>query len=133
MDIIVSQVQGRVPVTVLRIQERVNLGNAQELADTARQAVENGTQNLLVDLTNVPSITSAGLRTIQIISKLLSDAPTEMGGEAAQTEPASMGLKSRHLKLVNPSPYVLQVLTTAGFNLFLDIYDNLPAAIAAFQ
>jgi anti-anti-sigma regulatory factor len=132
MDIIISHMQGRVPVTVFRIEERVNLGNAEELETAARQAVQNGMRDLLIDLTGVPSITSAGLRSLQIIYKLLSDPHLEQTGEVTQMQPGSPSLKSQHLKLVNPSPYVRKVLHTAGFDMFLDIYENLPDAVASF-
>ena len=125
MDIIVSQAQGRVPVTVLRINERVNLGNATALEETARIAFQNGMRDLVIDLTDVPSITSAGLRAIQVVNKLL-------GAEPALTQPAGESLKSRHLKLVNPSPYVLRVLQMAGFDTFLDIHDSVQDAIDSF-
>ena len=132
MDIIISQMQGRVPVTVLRINERVNLGNATALEETARIAFQNGMRDLVIDLTDVPSITSAGLRAIQVINKLLSPDPAEVSDAAARTPPAGESLKSRHLKLVNPSPYVLRVLQTAGFDTFLDIYDSVQDAVASF-
>ena len=132
MDIIVSQMQGRVPVTVLRINERVNLGNATALEETARIAFQNGMRDLVIDLTDVPSITSAGLRTIQVINKLLNPDPAEVSDAAARTQPAGESLKSRHLKLVNPSPYVLRVLQTAGFDTFLDIHDSVQDAIDSF-
>lgn len=132
MEIIVSQMQGRVPVTVFRIEERVNLGNAKELEEKARKAFENGMRDLLIDLTDVPSLTSAGLRTIHAMYQLLSDAPMERSGEVMHRRLASQGVKSPHLKLVNPSPYVLKVLSTAGFDTFIDIYDNIPDAIASF-
>ena len=132
MDIIVSQMQGRVPVTVLRINERVNLGNATALEETARIAFQHGMRDLVIDLTDVPSITSAGLRAIQVINKLLGVGPEEPSPAEAPTPPARESLKSRHLKLVNPSPYVLRVLQTAGFDTFLDIHDNVQDAVASF-
>ncbi len=38
----VSQMQGRVPVTVFHLQDRVNLGNFAELEATAKEAFNNG-------------------------------------------------------------------------------------------
>ena len=132
MDIIVSQMQGRVPVTVLRINERVNLGNATALEETARIAFQNGMRNLVIDLTDVPSITSAGLRAIQVVNKLLGADPAEVSDTTARPPPGGGSLKSRHLKLVNTSPYVLRVLQTAGFDTFLDIHDSVQDAVASF-
>ena len=58
----VSQAQGRVPVTVFQLQDRVNLGNFKELEQTARDAFDNGMRNLVVDMSETPSMTSIGRR-----------------------------------------------------------------------
>ncbi|NTW12368.1 MAG: hypothetical protein HGA30_03555, partial [Anaerolineales bacterium] len=51
MDLVkVTQMQGRVPVTVFHIQDRINLGNYKLMEDAAREAFENGTRDLVIDL-----------------------------------------------------------------------------------
>jgi anti-anti-sigma factor len=119
MDIKVSQVQGRVPVTVLRVEGRINLGNAEELEAHARQAHANGARDMLVEMSQVPSITSAGLRSLLYAYKLVT-------GEAKS------GGKSPHFKLLNPSPAVLKVLQTAGFDSYMDIHSELQEAVDSF-
>lgn len=123
MEIQVSQEQGKVAVTLFRINERINLGNAQELEERGREAYAAGTRNLLIDLSEVESITSAGLRAILAIYKLLGSVSSESGGG----DP-----KSSRLKLLNPSPYVAKVLATAGFTSFIDIHRSLDEAVASF-
>jgi anti-anti-sigma factor len=119
MEITISQEQGRVPVTVFHIDGRINLGNANELQAKGEEVYRHGTRNLIINLTEVESITSAGLRAILTIHKLLS-------GGTDQTP------KSKHLKLVNPTPQVLRVLKTSGFASFLEIFENLPDAVGSF-
>ena len=46
----ISQAQGRIPVTVFHLQERVNLGNFAELEETAKEAYNNGMRDLVIDL-----------------------------------------------------------------------------------
>jgi anti-anti-sigma factor len=123
MEIQVSQQQGKAPVTLFKIIGRINLGNAHELEEKGREVHEAGTRNLLIDLSEVESITSAGLRAILAVYKLLGSVSAESGGG----DP-----KSSRLKLLNPSPYVSKVLTTAGFAGFIDIHTSLDEAVAAF-
>lgn len=132
MDVIVSQEQGRVPVTVFRIVGRVNLGNATELENKAQQAFENGMRDLLIALAEVLSLTSAGLRAFHFIYRLLSSASSEGGGETTQVGAPGKTLRSPHFKFVNPSPPVLKVLTTAGFDMFVEIHTDMQDAIASF-
>jgi anti-anti-sigma factor len=112
----VSQAQGRVPVTVFQLQDRLNMGNTAELDQAAKEAYDAGGRNMVIDLSRAPSLTSAGIRTILVIYKML-------------TEPEE---KAKHLKLVCPTPYVRQVLDIAGLLDFIEIYDSLDAAVASF-
>ena len=126
MEITVSQEQSRVPVTVFRIEGRINLGNADELTKMAEEAYKYGMRNLLIDLTQVNSLTSVGLRSILSILKLFGTGSGDPGSEAKPNG------KSPHLKILNPSAYILMVLKTAGFDRYIETYDNLQEALASF-
>ena len=123
MNIRVAHEQGRVPVTVFFIQGQINLGNTAQLEQLARAAYDDGMRNLLIDLSEVTSLTSAGLRTLLALYRLLEEPSPSASGTRR---------KSAHLKLLNLSPDVQRVLKIAGFESFIDIYDDLPTAIASF-
>lgn len=126
LQITTSKVEAKVPLTVFELGGRINLSNSAELERVAQQHIDQGMRYLLLDLGGVPSITSAGLRAIQLIYRLLEDSqPGDVGVEAQ--------VKSRHLKLFTPSQQVRTVLGTAGFDLYIDTYADRQAAIEAFQ
>lgn len=131
LEIFVSQEQGRAPITVFHLKGRMNLGTAEQLQARAQETVQAGARYLLLDLTGVQSLTSAGLRAIHQIYQLLRDASTAEGDEAARKAQAG-ALKSPHLKLLNPTPEVRRVLQIAGFDMFLEVHDNLKDAIVSF-
>ena len=125
MDFItVSQAQGRVPVTIFHVRERINMSNTAELESMANEAYAKGTRHLLLDLTDAPSVTSAGIRSIISLYRLLE--------QPAAKDPASVSAKAAHLKLLNLSAYVREVLTIAGVLEFLETYDDLEQAVASF-
>lgn len=124
MEIKVVRQEAAQPVTVMQIDGRINLGNADRLQASALEAYQNGTRNLVLDLSAVESITSAGLRSILAIHKMLANAES--------TAAEGYSGKSRHLKLVNPTPQVRKVLTTAGFTEILEIYDQTSEAVDSF-
>lgn len=128
MNIKITQEQARLPVTVFHLEDRVNLGNAEELMKTAQQAYDNGTRDLVIDLSEVPSITSAGLRALLFILKLLQTEAVS----SSQTQEAGSPQKSAHLKLANPSDQIRMVLKTAGFERYLAIYDSTEEALASY-
>jgi len=110
----ISQVQGRVPVTIFQITDRVNLGNYKELEETAREAYENGTRDLIIDLSRSESLTSIGIRALVIVHKLLSSE----GGP--------------HVKLTGVQHPIRDMLDVAGITQFLEIYDSVEEAVASF-
>ncbi|NTU57211.1 MAG: STAS domain-containing protein [Anaerolineales bacterium] len=115
MDLVkVTQMQGRVPVTVFHIQDRINLGNYKLMEDAAREAFENGTRDLVIDLSASESLTSIGVRALVIIHKVLSAD----GG--------------RHLKLAGVMPSIREMLGIAGITQFIEVYDTLDEAVASF-
>ncbi len=110
----ISQAQGRVPVTVFQLQDRVNLGNYQELEQTAKKAYENGMRDLVIDLSQTPSLTSIGIRALVVIHKMLA------------TDDA------RHLKLAGVIQPIREMFDIAGITGFIEIYDTVDDAVASF-
>ena len=130
MEIVVSHEQGRVPVTVFHVKGTVT--SEDELQACARSEFEAGTRNLLLDLTDVPYMASAGLRALHHIYTLLrSDAPGE-SDEAVRRGIAAGTFMSPHLKLLKPSKHVLEVLKSTGYDMFLEIHQDLKRAVASF-
>ena len=128
LNIKVSEVQGRVPITILHVDGRINLSNIDVLEQAAQEAYERGARDFLLDLNHVPSLTSSGLRSIHWIYTLVSQPQR---GETL-AESASQKTKSPHIKLVTSSPHVLKVLNIAGFDLYIDVHQDINEAIAAF-
>ena len=127
LNITVSEVRRGVTITILHVDGRINLSNTDVLEQAARDAFASGARDILLDLNNVPSLTSSGLRSIHWIYTLLNQPPS--GEEPLPDSPKS---KSPHIKLFTTSPHVLKVLHVAGFDLYIDIYQDLNEAITAF-
>jgi anti-anti-sigma factor len=132
VDIVVSHEQGRVPVTIFHIQGKISVNTYEQLQAQAQEAFKAGTRSLLLDLSEVTYISSSGLRALHYIFNLLrTDSPGE--SEAAMHQGLRDGtFKSPHLKLLNPQPPVLDVLSTSGFDMYLEIHHNLKDAVASF-
>ena len=130
MEIAVSHQQGRVPVTVFHIKGAIT--SNQELEQRADEAFGAGMRDLLLDLTDVPYIATAGLRALHSIYTLLrTDAPTE--SDAAVKKGILAGtFTSPHLKLLKPSAHVMEALKVAGYDMFLEIHRDLKRAVASF-
>lgn len=132
-QIAVSQQQGRVPVTVFHLQgDVIDVNSYEQLEAQVRGAFESGTRNLLLDLTKVRYISSAGLRALHSIFLLLRGDTSAEGNQVMKKGLMDGTFKSPHLKLLNPSPAVIETLRLMGFDMFLEIHHNLKDAVASF-
>ena len=133
MEIIAGREAGRVPVTVFQISGEIGAESSDFLRQEARDAVEAGTRYLLLDLTDVTFVGSAGLRAIHDVFMMLRSASPEVDDSAGVYKGIASGTyQSPHLKLLKPSRRVLQALKLAGFDMFLEAHADLPEAIASF-
>ena len=130
MDVSVSQAQGKVPVTIFRITGAVT--DNQELEALAQTAYDGGARSIVLDLTDVPYMATAGLRALHAIFTLLRMDSPEESDEATKAGIAAGTFMSPHLKLLNPSAHVLEVLKVAGYDMFLEIHRDLNQAVASF-
>ena len=133
MDIEVTERQARVPVTVIHVKGNVDASTYEAFQAMAEGAFHKGARYVLLDLSEVIYISSAGFRAISQIFKLLR-------GQLSPESQAQMsrGLrdgsyKAPNLKLLGPNQRVLEALRLAGFDTFLDIYDDLETAVNAFE
>jgi hypothetical protein len=130
MEITISQAQGRVPVTVFHIKGAITAN--EELERRGKEAFDAGTQDMLLDMTDVPYIATSGLRALHALYMLLrTDQPAE-SDEAVKVGIRAGTFTSPHLKLLKPSAQVMEALKTAGYDMFLEIHQDLKRAVASF-
>lgn len=132
MRIVVSRVEGRVPVTLLRVVGEIGVESAGLLRQEAQSAVESGARHVLLDLADVTFVSSAGLRAVHYVFTLLRAASPGQGDEAVHRGIASGTYHSPLLKLLKPSQHVREALRLAGFDMFLEVHTDLQAAISSF-
>lgn len=129
LNITASQIQGDVPVTILHLSGHLHGNTEPELLDRARQALEDGAKYLLLDLSGVEVLTSAGLRAIHNIFNMF----TPQTDRAVIKQHGDEPYKSPYFKLACPNPDVYYILNIAGFLQNILIYNNLEEATSSFQ
>jgi anti-anti-sigma factor len=132
MDIQVSQQEGRVPVTVLRLTGELTADTATDFENVALAAIRDGTRRMLLDLTDVPFIGSFGLRSLNRVLMALVNAGEGQSEAELRQGVRSGRTKSVHLKLANPNPQVMKVLETSGFDMLLEVHRNVKDGVASF-
>ena len=134
MEITVSTKNGRVPVTIMHVDGSIDTANSNLFQKKAEELINGGARYILVDLAQCPYMSSASLRALNFIFKELNAIhPDATLGESEITRGISEGTyKSPYLKLANISNDTKIVFKTSGFDMFLEFYDDLNQAIAAF-
>ena len=137
MNINISQAQGRVPISVIAVDGKLDGQTYQELISNARNLYEAGARDILIDLTELTYISSAGLVALHIIALLLR------GESLPDPEHGWASIKSidrgrdagmqKHIKLFNPQPEVNKVLEMVGFSQMFETFSEREKAIQAFE
>ena len=100
--------------------------------DTAQDEIDNGSLNFLVDFTDVPFMSSAGIRSLNALYKQLHTGLSEDEKAAARKGIREGDYAAPHLKLLNPSDKVCDVLKMTGLEMYLGIYEDEAQALASF-
>jgi anti-anti-sigma factor len=100
-------------VAVITVTGRVDSATASEFENRVNEVIEDGQHNLVLDLSQVEFLSSAGLRVLVTTRKTLQAA----GGD---------------IVLAQPSDRVVETLDTAGLDVLFERYDTREAAVAAF-
>lgn len=136
MEITVSTQQGRVPVTVVQPHGDIDASNYAELVSKVEGLIKNGAQDFLIELSDVPFMSSAGLVALHSIAiTLRGDKPVDpQSGWAAlkAMEPGRQKGVQQHVKLLNPQQHVADTFEKAGFTQFFDVFTDLKKAVASF-
>jgi len=128
LNINASQVEGETPVTVLHLSGHLHGETEGQLLDYVRQAHDEGSKHLLLDLSGVEILTSAGLRAIHNIFNLFTPQRDADVIHQHGEEP----YKSPYFKVVCPNPNIYYVLNIAGFLQNILIYNDLDEAVGSF-
>jgi anti-anti-sigma regulatory factor len=132
MDIQVTQRTERVPVTLVHVKGSVDASTYEAFQASGEKVFNDGARYVLIDLSEVSYISSAGFRAISQIFKLLRDElPPETAAKVNQGL-RDGSYRSPNLKLFGPNPRVVEALRLAGFDTFLEVYQDLDQALASF-
>lgn len=136
MEINVSQEKGRVSVSVVHIKGDLDASSYLDLVNTVQKLYNAGVRSLLLDLSDLAFISSAGLASLHIVTKMFRGEktdPEDGWGNYKEINPEREVNLQKHVKLLNPSPDVDKVLDIVGFKQFFEVYTNLDEAVQSFS
>lgn len=136
MEITLTHFNEPLRVTVLQPHGPLDATTYGELIEAAQKEYEAGVHHMLIDLSDTPHMSSAGIVGIHTIVKLMQGtAPSQSASGWEATQSAMRNQKMRlqeRVKLLSPSPNVERVLKMVGFQNFLEIHTDLDEAVSSF-
>ena len=118
LNISSDQVQTDVPVTVFHLRGWLDAQSESDLLEAARSAYDGGARYLLIDMRELDTLTSAGMRALQKVFQIFT--------------PKEDQFKISHLKLCNAPPQIYNVLGITGFLQNIPMYESQQAALDSF-
>jgi anti-anti-sigma factor len=131
MEINISVEQAKEPVAVMHIRGDIDASNFLDVVTKAQETYKNPARNLLIDLSEVPYISSAGLVAIHRIALLYSGVPQDVAANTGRDSTLSSSAR-KHVKLLSPQSTVEHILETTGLKLFFQVFHDLESALASF-
>ena len=128
MEITVTLQQASEQVAIMHLQGDIDASNFVQIVDKAQEIYQNPARNLILDLSDVPSITSTGLAAIHNIALVYSGVPDPM----KHPDMTHNSNARKHVKLLSPQPEVEKALETAGLKLFFKVFRDLDNALKSF-
>ena len=136
MEITVSQEQGRAAVSVIRVTGHLDGQTYQDLIAKAREVVKGGVKNILLDLSDLTYISSAGLvslHTIALMTRGEEPPDPEQGWSTLKSMDRTRdGGLQKYFKLLNPRPEITNVLEMVGFSEFFEVFTDKQKAVDSF-
>ncbi len=100
-------------VTLFEVSGRIDSTNANELGEALNAAIDAGRTQIVIDLSSVEYMSSAGLRELVAALKKVKRGTGD-------------------LRLASPSERVMEVLELAGLDSIFEIYPNQVEAVGSF-
>ena len=136
MELNISIRQSDEPIAIMQIKGDINASNFLEVVNKAQELYNNPARNLILDLSEVTSVSTTGLVALHKIALVYSGVPQEMDVESAIQERrpdfTHHSNARKFVKLLNPQPDVDKALEKAGMKLFFKVFKDLESAIQSF-
>jgi len=113
-----EQIQAGVPVTVFHIRGWLDAQSEEQLLEAARLAHDGGARYLLINMSDLDTLTSAGMRALQKVYQMYT--------------PKEDRFKVAHVKLCKAPPQIYNVLGITGFLQNIPMYESQDAALESF-
>lgn len=136
MELTVTIQQAEEPVAIMRIKGDIDASNFLQVVNKAQELYNNPARNLILDLSEVTSVSTTGLVALHKIALVYSGVPQAIDADAPMKERrpdfTHHSNARKFVKLLNPQHDVDKALEKSGMKLFFKVYTDLESALQSF-
>lgn len=132
MEITTTTENIKFPITIIHVNGDIDSTTSQAFMAKIEELISDGARHILVNLSNVPFISSAGLRAIHIIFNQLRTLHKDADDDVLRKNMSAGMYKSPYLKVTNLSPKLKEVFELGGFDTYIEIHNDINNAINSF-
>ena len=132
MDMTVSTEKARVDVTLVHVHGNIDSSTYQAFEKSVEGLIGEGARYVLIDLSHVAFMSSAGLRALNSLFYKLRSLVQDRSEEEMKQGIREGTYHSAHLKLAGANKDVRQVLEISGFDMYLENLPDVKTALASF-
>lgn len=137
MDIIVTKDHETPTICVIKLRGSLDGKSYEEFITEAQSLYDSGTRDLLLDMSELTFLSSAGIAALHRIARVFRGedrSKLEEGWSAihAMADDRNGGFQ-QHVKLLKPGENILNVLDTVGLKAFFEVFTDIHPAMASFQ
>jgi anti-anti-sigma regulatory factor len=138
MNLSTEQITANKPITILKIQGELDGSSYLTLIEEAQALYGAGTRHLLLDLSEMTFMSSAGLVGLHsVVMVMRGQEPPNMEGGWSVIHEISHDVSNNSkldttCKLLQPQPRVQKTLEMTGFGNILEIHTDRETAVASF-
>lgn len=132
MDITVTTEKARVDVALVHVHGNIDSSSYEAFEKQVQRLIDEGARYILIDLSHVPFLSSAGLRALNSLFYKIRSLVQDRSEEEMKQGIREGTYHSAHLKLAAANKDVRQVLEISGFDMYLEILPDVKTALASF-
>jgi ABC-type transporter Mla MlaB component len=142
MKMNITKTERPIPIVILHLDGTLDGATFKNLIEKAQTLFAEGARNLILDLTKLSFISSAGLGALHQVALLFQGKirPDPDESWAAYRWDAFRSIERthyhrhhEHVKLLSPTNEVRAVLDMIGFSSLFEIYTYMPQAVESFR
>jgi anti-anti-sigma factor len=132
MDMTISTEKARVDVSLVHVHGNIDSSSYEAFEERVQELIDAGARYVLIDLSHVPFLSSAGLRALNSLFYKLRSLVQDRSDEEMKKGIREGTYHSAHFKLAGANQNVRQVLEMSGFDMYLDVLPDVKTALASF-